>query len=200
MRSRCLDEGVLLDCVRLARSLQVTLTAYSDDRIFADALDEHTERLLFYREPPPEAVGDLERIIVATAGSRRDVQKVIFMAPQDRIDQIRPEVEAALSSRASLTTALSGMLEVLPLGASKGAGVEWLLGELGHDPKHLMALGDGENDIEMLELAALGVAMGNAGGRVKAAARAVVASNDEDGVAEAIERHVLAPRRRRQLV
>lgn len=54
-----------------------------------------------------------------------------------------------------------------------------------------------ENDIEMLQLAALGVAMGNAGARVKAVARAVVGTNDEDGVAQAIEAHVLAPRRAR---
>jgi hydroxymethylpyrimidine pyrophosphatase-like HAD family hydrolase len=87
--------------------------------------------------------------------------------------------------------------QVLPRGASKGAGVEWLLREMGHDPAHLMALGDGENDIELLELAALGVAMANAGPKLKAVADVVVASNDEDGVAEAIERHVLAPRRAR---
>jgi hydroxymethylpyrimidine pyrophosphatase-like HAD family hydrolase len=47
----------------------------------------------------------------------------------------------------------------------------------------------------MLQLAALGVAMANAGPGLKAIADVVVASNDEDGVAEAIERHVLAPRR-----
>jgi hydroxymethylpyrimidine pyrophosphatase-like HAD family hydrolase len=119
------------------------------------------------------------------------------MAPQERIDELRPAITAALGQRASLTTAISGMLEALPAGASKGEGVAWLLGELGIDPAaHLMALGDGENDIEMLQLAALGVAVANAGPGAKAAARAVVASNDDDGVAEAIERFVLAARRR----
>lgn len=49
----------------------------------------------------------------------------------------------------------------------------------------------------MLQLAALGVAMGNAGPALKAAADVVVGSNDEDGVAQAIEAHVLAPRRAR---
>lgn len=47
----------------------------------------------------------------------------------------------------------------------------------------------------MLQLAALGVAMGNAGAKVKAVADVTVGSNDEDGVAQAIEAHVLAPRR-----
>ncbi len=40
-------------------------------------------------------------------------------------------------------------MQVLPLGASKGAGVAWLLDHLGVDPRHVMALGDGDNDVEM---------------------------------------------------
>jgi hydroxymethylpyrimidine pyrophosphatase-like HAD family hydrolase len=86
------------------------------------------------------------------------------------------------------------VLQVLPLGASKGAGVSWLLKHLGMDPAGLLALGDGENDIEMLQLAAVGVAMGNAGAKVKGVADAVVGSNDEDGVAQAIHEYVLKPR------
>jgi hypothetical protein len=62
---------VLLACIRLARGAGITLTAYTDDRIMADALDEQTERLLFYQEPTPEAVGNLEGIV-----GKRDVQKV----------------------------------------------------------------------------------------------------------------------------
>jgi hydroxymethylpyrimidine pyrophosphatase-like HAD family hydrolase len=54
-------------------------------------------------------------------------------------------------------------MQVLPLGASKGAGVSWLLDRLGVAPEAVMALGDGENDVEMLQLAGLGVAVGNAG-------------------------------------
>lgn len=113
---------------------------------------------------------------------------------QSVIDLIRPTIEAALSGRATCTTALSGMLEVLPVGASKGAGVQWLLNHLGISPSGLLALGDGENDIEMLQLAAVGVAMGNAGPKVKAVADAVTASNDDDGVAKAIHEYVLKPR------
>jgi hypothetical protein len=63
-------------------------------------------------------------------------------------------------------------------------------------PAHLAARpAPAENDLEMLRLARLGVAMGNAGPAVKAAAAAVVASNDDDGVAQAVEEYVLAPRR-----
>lgn len=56
-----------------------------------------------------------------------------------------------------------------------------------------MACGDGENDMEMLHLAGLGVAMGNAAANTLAFADVQVGTNDEDGVAEAIERYVLDP-------
>lgn len=122
------------------------------------------------------------------------VHKLIFMAPQPEIDAVRADIEAQLSGIAAVTTALSGMLEVLPLGASKGDGVSWLLNHLGMSPAGLLAMGDGENDIEMLQLAAVSVAMGNAGAKVKAAADYVMGSNDEDGVAQAIQQFVLHPR------
>ena len=51
----------------------------------------------------------------------------------------------------------------------------------------------GENDIEMLEMVGWSVAMGNAGSKVKAVARFHTGSNDKDGLAEAVERLVLAP-------
>ena len=86
--------------------------------------------------------------------------------------------------------AIPTMLEVLPPGGSKGAGVAALLDRLGVDPSTMMALGDAENDLGMLELAGLSVAMGQAPERVQAAADHVTASNAEgdDGAADALER------------
>lgn len=51
---------------------------------------------------------------------------------------------------------------MLPLGASKGAGLQRLLGQLGVDPSHVLAMGDGENDVEMFHLVGTSVAVGNA--------------------------------------
>jgi hydroxymethylpyrimidine pyrophosphatase-like HAD family hydrolase len=56
----------------------------------------------------------------------------------------------------------------------------------------VMAVGDGENDLEMLQIAGLGVAMANGAPVTLEAAHAHVGSNDEDGVAEAIERFILS--------
>ncbi|MFQ3659329.1 MAG: HAD hydrolase family protein, partial [Anaerolineae bacterium] len=69
--------------------------------------------------------------------------------------------------------------------------VVWVARELGIDLNHVMAIGDAENDRDMIELVGLGIAMGNAPESLKAAARYVTAANDEDGVAEALEKFVL---------
>ena len=55
----------------------------------------------------------------------------------------------------------------------------------------VMAIGDGSNDAPMVEKVGLGIAMANGVTETKDAAHAIVASNDEDGVAEAIERFIL---------
>lgn len=52
-----------------------------------------------------------------------------------------------------------------------------------------MAIGDGENDVEMLELASLGVALSNGSEKAKAAADVIGASNDDNGAADAIYRY-----------
>ncbi len=79
------------------------------------------------------------------------------------------------------------MLEILPLGASKGEGVRKLLEHYSLDLKHAIAFGDGENDKEMLALVGFGIAVDNAHDRLKALSRATTLSNNEDGVAHVLE-------------
>jgi hydroxymethylpyrimidine pyrophosphatase-like HAD family hydrolase len=73
-------------------------------------------------------------------------------------------------------------------GISKGAALELLRCDLGVPPDATLAIGDGDNDIEMLRWAAHGVAMGQAPDIVKAAAREITGSVDEDGVASILDR------------
>lgn len=72
-------------------------------------------------------------------------------------------------------------------GANKGKGVGKMLEYLGVDPKNVLALGDGENDMEMLELVECGVAMENGKPGLKKIAQAVALTNDEEGVAEVLD-------------
>ncbi len=79
-------------------------------------------------------------------------------------------------------------LEITHLGVDKAAAMLALGQRLGIAPAAMVAIGDQENDMTMLQVAALGIAMGNAPPAVRAAADWVTDTNNRDGVAAAIER------------
>ena len=81
--------------------------------------------------------------------------------------------------------------EISPLGVDKGAALTAMCQKLGVDISRAIAVGDQGNDLTMIRAAGLGVAMGNATEEVKAAAKAVTADCDHDGVAEVIEKYLL---------
>ena len=77
--------------------------------------------------------------------------------------------------------------ETLPAGAGKGEAVRRLCARLGVARRDVLAIGDGENDLDLLRWAGCGVAMAHAPAPVRAVAARVTAGNDEDGVALALE-------------
>ena len=88
----------------------------------------------------------------------------------------------------AVTTSVSGNAEFNAAGVDKGVGLAMLRTKLGIDRMHVIAFGDNENDLEMLEGAGIGVAMGNSKQYVKDAADQVTGDNDHDGVAEFLEK------------
>ncbi|KAL7174014.1 hypothetical protein ACSBR2_033295 [Camellia fascicularis] len=118
-----------------------------------------------------------------------DIQKLIFLDTAEGVaTTLRPYWSEATRDRATVVQAVPDMLEIVPSGTSKGSGVKMLLDHLGVTANEIMAIGDGENDIEMLVLASLGIALSNGSDKTKAVADVIGVSNDEDEVADAIYR------------
>lgn len=164
--------------------------AYSGRRILVRAMTAEARILTEqYHEPLPEVVGPLVNQL-----DDLPLNKVIFCGREPKhITALRWQLAHLVEGSARLTQALPDALELLPYGASKATALKVLLKDLKLNPEEVLAIGDGENDIEMIQLVGLGVAMGNANPKLKAVADAVVASNDADGVAEAVEKYVLKP-------
>lgn len=100
--------------------------------------------------------------------------------------------ELKTDSGLELVGSLKYNIEINAAGVNKGTGLVNLGRLLGIRREEIMACGDGDNDEVMLREAGLGVAMANAEEQVKAAADYVTLSNEEDGVATAIEKFVLS--------
>lgn len=104
---------------------------------------------------------------------------------RERMREILEEIEGI-----EVTSSYDYNLEICSSGANKAAGLNQLCKEFGVAPHEILACGDGDNDIKMLNFVGIPVAMGNANEAVKAAAQFIASSNDEDGVAKVIEKFI----------
>jgi Cof subfamily protein (haloacid dehalogenase superfamily) len=119
-----------------------------------------------------------------------------FMMVDDEavLDKAIANFPPELLQRYTVVKSAADFLEILHPEAGKGRALATLAAYLGVSPERIMAIGDQENDLVMLEFAGVAVAMGNAIDAVKAVADHVTTSNNEDGVAVAIERYALKQR------
>ena len=102
---------------------------------------------------------------------------------QDRERKVLDEI----LDECSITSWNPTGIDIVARGSGKAAGIAQFIQEHGLDRSEIMAFGDGENDIEMLKFAGVGVAMGNASDEVKAAADYVTESVDDNGIENALK-------------
>ncbi|MBN2470283.1 MAG: HAD family phosphatase [Anaerolineae bacterium] len=169
-----------------ARGYNLVAVAEGGTRLLAERLSSLTDFMIAHHEPFPELVGPVSGAVEDTP-----LTKLLIEIPPAELPAVRDELARLGGDTIELVQSMPQLLEVLPPGASKGDGLRRLLDDLGIAPAEVIAFGDAENDLEMLQMVGIGVAMGNATDSVKAVADYVTASNDEDGVGLAVERFVL---------
>ena len=119
------------------------------------------------------------------------LNKAVIAYPQEELDPKIKEIPTEFHENYEIIKTRSMLLEFMPKGVTKAYGISLLAKDLGLKQEEIMAIGDEENDLPMIEYAGLGVAMENAVPFVKEAANYVTSSNVEHGVAKVIEKFVL---------
>jgi Cof subfamily protein (haloacid dehalogenase superfamily) len=117
--------------------------------------------------------------------------KVMMIDEPTILDQAIARIPLEVKEKYTVLKSAPYFLEILHKSVTKGTGVKALADVLNIKPEEIMAIGDQENDIAMIEFAGVGVAMENAIPSVKEAADFVTKTNLEDGVAYAIEKFAL---------
>ena len=119
--------------------------------------------------------------------AKRTVEKITV---NKLIGEVREKVEKALAEIPSIgtTTSDSKNLEINSVTAHKGSALKQLTCGLGIEAKQVLAIGDGNNDLEMLQFAGFSVAMGNAPASVRLAASYVTVTNEDNGLAVAFRK------------
>jgi Cof subfamily protein (haloacid dehalogenase superfamily) len=177
---------VIYDCYRqnwgwMTAALQAKAEKYATDEHYIKMVRE-------FRRPVPELKAHLRE-----TASEGDVQKIMTFVRNDpaagaaeELAAIRREIAERFPDVVT-TSSTWNNLEINSSGAHKGRALERLARHLGFTLADCAAFGDGLNDLTMVKAAGLGVAMGNAVDEVKAAAKTIAPTNDEDGVAAVLE-------------
>ncbi len=133
----------------------------------------------------------VETIVVDADPFEEPITKMIFFEAAVPIEEIRAEFSDFEVVPASVTVFGTSAGEMMLPGVHKATGIEIVLDHLGIDRADTIAIGDSYNDLEMLQHAAVGIAMGDAPQPVKDIADEVTAATTEDGVLLAFVRHGL---------
>ena len=178
---------VVRDVVDFCREQGWHIQTYSDDELY---LVEHDEKAKKY-----EAAQVLRGHVVGWDGLKEHTEKVAkLLVVSDTAEQTAERIELlqqTFGGRVQAVRSNPEYAEVVVPGVSKASGVQKLAKKLGIPIENVMAIGDSNNDMPMLEAAGHSVAMGNALPEVKAACEFTVGTCMEHGFAEAIERFVL---------
>lgn len=187
---KTLDPNIARRVITFAEDRGYAVVGYAQGRLLSRSSNPYIEELhTKWKEVKPEYIGPLQNVL----GSIQ-FNKFIVMSAGDprKAKAIRWQLNTQLNGNIRLMTAgIPHMLEVLPPNTSKGHALKSLLKELRIKPEQVIAIGDGENDIEMLEAVGISVAVANADPKLKQVANELTASNDDDGVAKIIEKYIL---------
>ena len=122
---------------------------------------------------------------------KHKIIKIMFLGNPNIMANFQKENENILKDKYSGVLSQPYVYEILPKGNNKGTGLKKLAKKLGIKQEEIMAIGDGNNDIEMFEYANYSVAMENGTELAKKAAKYETDSNENDGVAKAIRKYAL---------
>lgn len=121
----------------------------------------------------------------------RPVPKCLIVGDAERLIPVEAELSIDLQDIISVYRSEPYFLELVPMGIDKARSLAVLLEKLGMNREEMVAVGDGYNDLSMIQYAGMGVAMSNAQEPVRKAADYVTLSNEEDGVAAIVEKFFL---------
>lgn len=186
MYENVLDPAVYPYLYECAKSNGFQILSYKDEYIISEnADDQYVQHEAFLNRMPSKTVENFLDVI------NFPVAKCLIVGDPEPLAQLEPVMKKELESKMNVFRSEPFFLELVPKGIDKARCLAVLLEELGMTPDEMMACGDGFNDLSMIEYAGMGVAMANAQEVVRQAANYITLSNEEDGVAHAVEKFML---------
>lgn len=154
---------------------------YMGDKLYVEQENEYSRRYAEISGIQAIAIGEAVYHITEAPN------KLLLMTTADKFQETWQDVAENFKGRVDVTSSKDNYLELMEPGVNKWQAVKQLAESFGIKPDEIMCIGDSNNDLSMIKNAGLGVAVANAKPQVQQCARMITASNDNDGVAIAIE-------------
>lgn len=182
-----LPNAEALELEAYARGNGLHIQLYANDRYYCESRNRYSDLYAKISGVEPIVVPSLARQF-----ERWDATKACIIAEPEVVLEHLPGVRALCADRAYVTRSIPWFIEVMNSRVNKGKSLEIVARYLDIPMERVLAIGDSWNDAPLLQAAGFGVAMGSAPPELREVADAVVADVENDGVAEAVERFVLA--------
>ena len=184
--NHCLDEKLIKEMIDFGKSLTFDYIIYHDGEILAENKKAHSLEFLSQKNKMPyRIIGNLEDKIDFP------LNKLLFSARPEIIEKNIEKFKDKFKGRVNPIHSMPQFLDCMPLGINKGKSILEIADYFSINHEDTYAFGDEINDMEMIQMAGVGVAMGNASDKLKKEADEITLSNDKDGIAYYIEKNLL---------
>jgi Cof subfamily protein (haloacid dehalogenase superfamily) len=157
------------------------VNAYVGDELFVGRVTPEARSYADFQGLVIHEVGDL------AAWLEKPPTKIVSVGEPELLDGLEARLKERFTGRLYISKSLPFFLEIASPKVTKASGLQFVAEHLGFSPQKTVAFGDGENDIELLEWAGFGIAVGNAHERLLELADYVCPPVTEEGVAQVIE-------------
>ena len=176
-----LDLDDAREAIAILAELRLSPNVYVGDELFVAEETEQSRRYSAFQHLSVHVVGPLLDWL------ERPPTKLVAVAEPEVLAEARLVLAERLGGKAFLTTSLPHFLELGHPAVTKGSGMAFLCSQLGLELERVIAFGDGENDVELIEVAGYGYAVEGAHPRLLAVADGTCPGPLEEGVASVIE-------------
>lgn len=181
-----LSSDVIRDAILYARRHNLHLNVYTDDATYMERSGDAARIYNAISRQGHTPVTDLLQVL------DRQPTKCIFVSEtKEATDSLLPGLKTEFAGRMQVVRSHTLLIEGTPANATKGTALARLAAHLNIPQAQTVAIGDNDNDAEMIAWAGLGLAMGNSSPAALAVARVVLPPIWEDGAAYGIEHYVL---------
>ncbi len=168
--------------IELGLTYDANLIIWSDNKLYVNRLNDYISSYQKLSGEEANVIDDYE--IVYNQG----VTKIIWANEPEALTHFQKDIQGKVNGSVTYCTSKSHLLEFFDARVSKAKALEFIGKHLNIEKDEMIAIGDGNNDIDMIKYVGMGVAMENATEKVKSVANYITTSNNDKGIYNALEK------------